>query len=179
MHLRSLSLQPIPTLMPELSSLPPNFRIISGGQSGADIAGLDWAISHNVDHGGWCPKGRRSENGSIPAHYLLGETPFSNYLQRTEWNVRDSDATVVFTLTDKLDGGSKRTSQFADKLHRPWLHFRPGVHPKCLAQFLSRHKVTTLNIAGKRETSAPGVYRFVFDMLDEAIVVRTPSESGG
>ena len=110
--------------MTEKFDLKQGFCIVSGGQSGADVAALDWAIAHMVDHGGWCPKGRRSEDGPIPPHYLLMETPQANYLQRTEWNVRDSDATVIFTLTDVLDGGSKRTAQFADKLHRPWLHFR-------------------------------------------------------
>lgn len=165
--------------MPESFVLPPTFRIISGGQSGVDIAGLDWALAHSVDHGGWCPKGRRSEDGPLPPHYLLSETPLSNYLQRTEWNVRDSDATVIFTLTDVLDGGSKRTAQFADKLHRPWLHFRPGVHPKFLAQFLVRHRVTTLNIAGKRESSAPGVYCFVIDTLDRVLVVGASASDGG
>jgi hypothetical protein len=155
--------------MSEPFCLPSKFRVISGGQSGADIAALDWAISRRVDHGGWCPKGRRSEEGPIATHYMLSETPLSNYLQRTEWNVRDSDATVIFTMTDALDGGSKRTAQFADRLHRPRLHFRPGVHPKFLAQFLVRHKVTTLNVAGKRESSAPGIYRFVFDTLDQAL----------
>ncbi len=153
--------------------LPPSFRIVSGGQSGADRAGLDWALAHQVDHGGWCPKGRRSEEGQIPPHYLLSETPLSNYLQRTEWNVRDSDATVIFTLDDKLDGGSKRTAQFADKLRRPWMHFRPGVHEKFLAGFLQRHHVLTLNVAGKRESSAPGTHAFVTSMLDRCLGLPT------
>ena len=179
MPVRSLTSQQSPPHMPELFSLPPNFRVISGGQSGADMAALDWALAHSVDHGGWCPKGRRSEDGPISADYVLSETPLSNYLQRTEWNVRDSDATLVFTLTDKLDGGSKRTAQFADKLHRPWLHFRPGVDPKFLARFLARHKVTTLNVAGKRESSAPGVYRLVFDALNSALTPGTPPDGGG
>jgi len=157
-------------------SLPSKFRLVSGGQSGADVAALDWAITHSIDHGGWCPKGRRSEDGPIPANYLLSETPLSNYLQRTEWNVRDSDATVIFTLTDALDGGSKRTAQFADKLRRPCLHFRPSVREKYLAQFLIRHKVTTLNVAGKRESSAPSIYRFVVDTLDRVL---SPSSSAG
>lgn len=159
--------------------LLPQFRLVSGGQTGAALAALDWAIAHRVDHGGWCPKGRRSEDGAIPPQYLLSETPLANYLQRTEWNVRDSDATVIFTLTDKLDGGSKRTAQFADKLHRPCLHFRPGVHEKYLTQFLVRHKVTTLNIAGKRESSAPGIYRFVVDTLDRVLAVGPPAIDGG
>jgi hypothetical protein len=160
--------------MTQIYELPARFKMVSGGQSGADIAALDWAIAHGVEHGGWCPKGRRSEDGPIPPLYVLGETPLGNYLQRTEWNVRDSDATVIFTMTDALDGGSKRTAGFAEKLHRPWLHFRPGVHEKFLAQFLARHKVTTLNVAGKRESAAPGVYRFVFDTLDRVLRAGPP-----
>jgi len=149
--------------------MPVGFRIVSGGQAGADRAGLDWAVQHGVDHGGWCPKGRRSEDGPIPAGYLLSETPLAGYLQRTEWNVRDSDATVIFTLTDALDGGSKKTAEFAEKRGRPCLHFRPGVHPKFLAHFLARHRVTTLNVAGKRESAAPGIHRFVSQSLDQAL----------
>lgn len=145
------------------------FRIVSGGQSGADLAALDWAIARGVNHGGWCPRGRTSEDGPIPPHYLLSETPLSGYLQRTEWNVRDSDATVIFSMSDALDGGSKRTAAFAEKLGRPWLHFRPGVHEKFMGQFLARHRVGTLNVAGKRESVAPGIHRFVFESLDRAL----------
>lgn len=155
--------------------LPASFRIVSGGQSGADRAGLDWALAHRVDHGGWCPKGRRSEDGPIPPLYLLSETPLSSYLQRTEWNVRDSDATVIFTLDDKLEGGSKRTAQFADKLHRPWMHFRPGVHERFLVGFLQRHRVLTLNIAGRRESSAPGIHAFVTDVLSRCLALQPPA----
>lgn len=165
--------------MPASVQLPPRFRIVSGGQSGADIAALDWAIARRIDHGGWCPKGRRSEVGPIPACYLLSETPLAAYLQRTEWNVRDSDATVIFTLDEKLDGGSKRTAQFADTLRRPWLHFRPGVHPKFLAQFVARHRVNTLNAAGKRESSAPGIYRFVMDTLGQAFATASNAAPDG
>lgn len=151
--------------------LPLGFRIVSGGQAGADRAGLDWALRHGVDHGGWCPKARRCEEGRIPPEYLLSETPLAGYLQRTDWNVRDSDATVIFTLTDALDGGSKRTAEFAEKRGRPCLHYRPGVHPKFLAQFLARNRVTTLNVAGKRESAAPGIHRFVSQALDQALML--------
>ncbi|MCB1984487.1 MAG: hypothetical protein KDF49_03580, partial [Nitrosomonas sp.] len=67
-------------------------KIMSGGQTGADRAALDWAIAHNVSHGGWCPAGRRAEDGVIPSHYDLQETDSKEYKQRTKWNVRDSDA---------------------------------------------------------------------------------------
>jgi hypothetical protein len=63
---------------------------------------------------------------------------------------------------------------FAEKLGKPWLHFRPGVHEKYLARFLALRQVSTLNVAGKRETSAPGIYRFVYEALDRALVVTSP-----
>src|SRR5512139_1952957 len=66
-------------------------KIVSGGQTGADRAGLDFAIEHGIPHFGWCPKGRKAEDGSIDWRYDLKETPSSDYPQRTEWNVRDSD----------------------------------------------------------------------------------------
>ena len=72
-------------------------RIISGGQIGVDRAALDWAIAHNIQHGGWCPTGRRAEDGIIPERYRLREAPGRNYQQRTKWNVRDSDATLIVT----------------------------------------------------------------------------------
>lgn len=146
-----------------------DFRVVSGGQSGADRAGLDWALAHGIAHGGWCPRGRRTEDGAVPGCYQLTETPSTAYLQRTEWNVRDSDATLIFTLDDRLDGGSKRTAAFADSLGKPWLHVRPAVHPKYVARFLTRHAVRVLNIAGKRASAAPGIEAFVQETLSRAV----------
>lgn len=79
-------------------------------------------------------------------------------------------------MSNALDGGSERTAQFAEKLGRPWLHFRPGVHEKCLVQFLERHRVVTLNVAGKRESAAPGVGQFVRDTLGS--VLAPPAMAG-
>src|SRR5260370_4602721 len=69
-------------------------RIVSGGQSGADRAASDWALSHNLPCGGGCPKGRKVEDGPINTKYPLKESSSASYLQRTKWNVRDSDATI-------------------------------------------------------------------------------------
>ena len=71
-------------------------RIVSGGQTGADRAALDWAIERGIPHGGWCPRGRRAEDGRIDRRYALRETPAHDYQQRTRWNVRDSDGTLIF-----------------------------------------------------------------------------------
>jgi hypothetical protein len=157
--------------MDDVYSMGGDFVIVSGGQTGADRAGLDWAISSGVRHGGWCPPGRKTENGVLPEVYQLKETPGGGYLQRTEWNVRDSDATLIFTLEDKLGGGSRRTAAFAESLGKPWMHVRPGVHPKYVARFLLRHGVATLNIAGKRASTAPGIEQFVHEMLSQAVRV--------
>jgi len=90
-------------------------KIVSGGQTGADRAALDFAIEHGIPHGGWCPKGRQAEDGPIDGRYQLKETPTSDYAQRTEWNVRDSDATVLFSLAPELTGGSKKTARVREE----------------------------------------------------------------
>ena len=97
-------------------------KIISGGQTGADRAALDFAIEHGLPHGGWCPKGRRAEDATIPSQYQLKETPSKNYSHRTEWNVRDSDGTVIFTIKATLTGGSRKTAEFAENHCKPCLH---------------------------------------------------------
>ena len=84
-------------------------KIVSGGQSGADQGGLDAAIELGIPHGGWCPKGRKSEDGAIPDKYNLVETKSGDYRVRTEQNVVDSDATVVFTY-GPASGGSATSS---------------------------------------------------------------------
>ena len=96
-------------------------KIISGGQTGADRAALDFAIKHRVPHGGWCPAGRLAEDGPIASRYQLNETPSLDPAQRTEWNVRDSDATVIFSLTPILHGGTKLTEEFAHVYGKPVL----------------------------------------------------------
>src|SRR4051812_3448090 len=99
-----------------------NITIISGGQTGVDRAALDFAIALGLSHGGWCPRQRRAEDGIIPAQYSLRETPSGHYSQRTEWNVRESDATVVFSIKAGLAGGTRLTFLLAKRLGKPVLH---------------------------------------------------------
>ena len=148
-------------------------KIISGGQTGADRAALDVAIRHGMPHGGWCPKGRKAEDGPLGGQYQLIETPSASYIQRTEWNVRDSDGTVVFTLAPKATGGSLRTIEFATKHGKPCLHLaRSGPEHDgpalLLQQFIAQHGIRTLNIAGSRESKEPGIYRWVAAVIEEA-----------
>ncbi len=136
-------------------------RIISGGQTGVDRAALDVALQSGVPCGGWCPKGRRAEDGRIDDRYLLEETPSEEYEQRTMWNVRDADATLILALRSPLSGGTQYTTQVAGSLGKPChvvvLDDRASL--TIVADWLRRHAVGTLNVAGPRESGAPGVYR--------------------
>ena len=145
-------------------------KIVSGGQTGADIAALDVALHYNFPHGGWCPKGRLSLDGTIPAKYLLSETPSAGYLQRTQWNVRYSDGTAVFTFSNVPTGGSLKTIGFAKKHAKPCLHLSKGCHDAevRLQKFVDEHKIKTLNVAGSRESKDPGIYEWVKRVLADA-----------
>ncbi len=153
-------------------------RIVSGGQTGADRAALDWALARGVAHGGWCPRGRRAEDGPIAARYGLAETPSEDYAQRTEWNVRDSDATVIITLAATLGGGSRLTAEGAAALGRPWLHLsreRDGLAAGArLAAFLDAHPIRVLNVAGPRASAEAEIAAFVARVLTEALAPAGP-----
>lgn len=148
-------------------------KLISGGQTGADIAALDVALKHDFPHGGWCPRGRLSLDGRIPDRYQLVETPKESYLQRTEWNTRDSDGTVVFTFAAQPTGGSKRTIDYAQKHGKPWLHISKHSggyqdHALTLQRFIAENKISKLNIAGSRESKDPGIHGWVMQVLEDA-----------
>jgi len=145
-------------------------KIIAGGQTGADRAALDFALAHGIPHGGWCPRGRLAEDGSIPARYQLSETPSADYAQRTEWNVRDADGTVIFSLGAVLVGGSQYTAELAAQYRKPCLHLsreRDGeAAAGKLRDFLARHEIKVLNVAGPRQSQEPGVAGFTSDTLE-------------
>ena len=139
--------------------------IVSGG---ADRAALDWALSHSLPCGGWCPKGRKAEDGTIDSKYPLKESSSVSYLQRTEWNVRDSDATVLFSIAPILSGGSKKTVEFARKHNKACLHLhaRQQEAAERLHAFLKNNVVETLNVAGPRASKEPNVAQFVIETFD-------------
>ena len=136
-------------------------KIVSGGQTGADRAGLDAAIACGIPHGGWCPKGRKAEDGPIPDEYQLTETTSASYLVRTERNVKESCGTVIFTM-GPLTGGSLRTADFAKKHGKPWLHFqlsKKDATAEKLREFAAEHSIKVLNVAGSRASKEPQIYR--------------------
>ena len=135
-------------------------KIVSGGQTGVDRAALDWALARDVPCGGWCPLGRWAEDGPIDAWYPLRETPDADPAQRTEWNVRDSDGTLIVTL--------------ARRLAKPLLHLAKADSPaagqaESLSQFIGQHEIRVLNVAGPRESGEPGVGEFAAVLLEAAL----------
>ena len=143
-----------------------SLRIISGGQTGVDRAALDMAIELGLEHGGWCPQGRKAEDGSIPPRYHLRETAEYNYSSRTRLNVKEADGTLLI-YRGKLEGGTEQTAQFAGELHKPVLivDLDNPVDAGTVKDWLHRHKIDTVNIAGPRESKQPGIYKETLDLL--------------
>ncbi len=170
-------------------------KIVSGGQTGADRAGLDAAIELDIPHGGWCPKGRISEDGVIPDKYYQKEMTTADYLKRTEQNVIDSDATVIFTY-GKPTGGSKKTVEFCkkhDKLYRcldlsamddseaaSW--FLGFIENRRGGLIMSNSPTipdnAVINIAGSRESKAQGIQERVKKVIVLALSGKVYPMSG-
>ena len=163
-------------------------KIISGGQTGVDRAALDAAIKSNITLGGWCPKGRKAEDGIIDSQYPLQETPSSNYRQRTEWNVRDSDGTLIITWGTPT-GGTLLTTRLAQKLKKPLIIIDMNNQIKNEGQqtftnnngfiqgnksayvqiidWIKYHNIQTLNIAGPRQPTNKNIYNQAYTFLLE------------
>lgn len=151
-------------------------KIISGGQTGADRAALQWAIDNKVLHGGYCPKGRLAEDGPIPTTYALLETKTDKYPERTKLNVEQSNVTLVIVGDSKLTRGSKLTVTHAEKKQKPVLViFAAGAEQPTDAQvaevrsWLEKHTPMVMNVAGSRASTSPHVYAFTKALLDAVL----------
>ena len=152
-------------------------RIVSGGQTGTDQAALRAAQACGLAFGGWCPPGRLSESGTIPSNFPLVATPEERSSkaphiprsQRTEWNVRDSDATLILQPReyDKPDPGTDWARSCAERYERALLicdPLDPGALEK-IKQWLRAESVQILNVAGPSENKVPGIGQQVYSLL--------------
>lgn len=165
-------------------------KIVSGGQTGVDRAALDAGLDSGVGIGGWCPRGRRAEDGRIPAVYPLRETSARSYAVRTEWNVRDSDGTLILVMHE-VSSGTRLTLDLTQKLGKPSLviHLRPAGQDTLFSDtnslneqtdsvvaWLRRHRIRILNVAGPRGSSHSDVYaearQFMSVLLDSVAKIR-------
>lgn len=144
-------------------------KIVSGGQTGADRGALDAAIAAGVEHGGWLPKGRKTENGPLPLSYNLNELPSKDYRDRTARNVQDSDGTLMVSH-GALTGGTLLTKVFAEKFNKPWLHLdmRRQTWEEALSaceEWLCSSGIEVLNVAGPRASGDSDIYDTVRELI--------------
>jgi len=154
---------------PRTGAVPRVARIVSGGQSGVDRAALDVARAARIPYGGWCPKGGWAEDYPSPPGMLadypgLVETPLAQVEQRTLWNARDSDATLIITraaTARRQSPGTSLASVAAYEFNRPCLVVATDevdAISRAHAFLASLPRGAVLNIAGPRESEARGIY---------------------
>ena len=147
-------------------------RVVSGGQTGVDRAALDVALILGIPVGGWCPQGRKAEDGRLPIHYPLSETPSDQYAERTEWNVRDADGTLILTR-GAVRGGTSLTRALAMRMGKPYLVVQLDETASVaeVQRWIESKGLRVLNIAGPRESQQPGIYAAVVKFLPAVLRV--------
>ena len=145
-------------------------KIISGGQTGADRAALDFAIEFNIPYGGWVPKGRKTEDGRLPEKYMLQEMQTSDYSKRTEKNILAADGTLIVSH-GRLTGGSALTQFLAEKHKKPSIHVdmnRMSIDDasEAVRIWFKKNQIENLNVAGPRASKDPAIYEATRRLLD-------------
>jgi hypothetical protein len=142
-------------------------KIISGGQTGVDRAALDVALELGIEHAGYCPRGRRAEDGPIDARYALVETDSPQYHVRTERNVVESDGTLILCRGTPT-GGTRLTLSLARRIGRPHRLIDLDVPADAaeIAAWLAEAGIERLNVAGPRESQSHGIYAAARDWLE-------------
>ena len=157
-------------------------KIVSGGQTGVDRAALDAAMERGLAHGGWVPRGRLAEDGRLDDKYVVRETPTEERDIRTEWNVRDSDATLILTAGE-MKLGTRLTWEIANTLGKPTLRVDLDSLPAenavaAVVTWLHQVHPQVLNVAGPRASEAPAIYAKAHALL-LAVLSRAENDSGG
>lgn len=148
--------------------------LISGGQTGADRAALDFALAHGLTIKGFCPRGRRADDGPLDAKYPLLETASSAYPPRTRENVLLADATVIFNGTAAISRGTHVAAQYARQHAKRYTILRGFPHGErdaaSLRAWLHALRPESLNVAGNSEAHCPGMYAHVFAVLQKVLL---------
>ncbi len=145
-----------------------SLMLISGGQTGVDRAALDFAMENGISCGGYCPKGRKAEDGRIDSRYPLIETGSDNYSERTIQNVQQSDGIIIF-FDNHIDPGTQFAIDTSRKLCKSCLLLNLATprDREVFHEWLRKNNIIRLNIAGPRESFSPGIYKKVRKVLDQ------------
>ena len=150
-------------------------KIISGGQTGVDRGALDAALEYGFVCGGWCPKGRKAEDGIIDPRYPLVETASAEYIVRTRQNIIDSDGSLII-FYGELEGGTARTLEFCQQLNKPcYLIDATVLSPEQAAEkikvFVRENAIKSINVAGPRASKQPHAHTYtrqvILSLLDQ------------
>ena len=135
-------------------------KIISGGQNGVDQGALDFALDNDFDCGGYCPRGRKCEMGTIPFRYPVIEIESEEYIERTQKNVIESDGTLIIKDENELDEGTRETIRICKQLSKPYTIVKTDVTINSGYKFrrwMVENKIQVLNVAGNRHSSSPDI----------------------
>ena len=135
-----------------------------------DRAALEVAMELGIPCGGWCPQGRRAEDGRIPDSYPLQEASSPDYPFRTRLNVEDSDGTLILAQGSPK-GGTALTLKLARKLNKPFLlvDLDRETDPFRVWQWIKKNNVRVLNVAGPREGESAGIFEMASAFLREVL----------
>lgn len=151
-------------------------KIISGGQTGVDRGALEFALSQGVLCEGYCPRGRRCEEGRIPDRYPLTEIDSQEYMTRTRKNVSISDGTLILVWDGRMDEGTHNTIECCKELGRPYiildLSFDIKQSQMLFLDWLELNQITALNVAGDRESDEEGLRDRTIDFLERLFDVK-------
>ncbi len=144
-------------------------KIISGGQTGVDRAALDAALESGVSAGGWCPEGRKAEDGPIAERYPLQELPDGSYKERTLKNVQDSDATIIIYF-ESISGGTEETLLYCLNEKKPYLlidgsGITEDSASKRIKHFIDENQISLLNVAGPRASKEQRAYEYTKQVI--------------
>jgi len=147
-----------------------NLSIISGGQTGVERAALDFALCNGLICSGWCPHGRRADDGIIPYRYLLNEAYSEDIIGRVSQNIIESDG-VLLIIFEEMDEQTQLAYDLAIDFQKPvfvWSFFKNRNY-RMITNWIEEREIGVLYVTGPSEKYAKGIHEETLDLLDNCL----------